>query len=312
MEYNWLKKGLIYVPSGDGFFKTHVTRPIPFLLNDTVLRIFFSSRDGDDMPYPNYIDVDPACPNKILHVNQTPLMNLGRTGTFDDSGITPTCILLHDDKARMYYVGWKRRRYGVTIEASIGLADIINNGDTLRRVYEGPILGQDKIHPLMTAAPFVLFDDNRYKMWYCSGTEWRHCCGNPEPIYTVFYAESEDAINWKPYNQPVIQYKFDGEVVSAPWVLKIGRQYHMWYSTRGTATKQDKNFTMGYAESDDGINWKRLDDQVGIRRSDSGWDSEMICYPSFFPHKNKIYMFYSGNNVGKGGVGYAVMYNFLI
>jgi hypothetical protein len=212
----------------------------------------------------------------------------------------------------MYYVGWKRRRYGVTIESSIGLAELLDHGNALRRVYEGPILGQDKNHPLMTAAPFVLFDEKKYKMWYCSGTEWRVCETGPEPIYTVFYAESGDGIDWKPLNKPVIEYKFDGEVVSAPWVIKTHNGYSMWYSTRGSAIKQDKSFEIGYAESTDGIRWTRLDEQAGIKRSTSGWDSEMICYPSYFPYKDVMYMFYSGNNVGKGGLGYAMAENFLL
>ena len=209
-------------------------------------------------------------------------------------------------------VGWKRRRVGVSIEASIGVADLLDRGDTLQRLYEGPILGQDRNHPLMTAAPFVLFDSGIYKMWYCSGTEWRMADGNPEPIYTVFYAESSDGLTWTPHNKPVIEYKYDGEVVSAPWVMKIKGRYHMWYSTRGYKGKEQKNFVIGYAESPDGIQWTRLDEHSGIERSDTGWDSEMICYPSFFPYRDVMYMFYSGNNVGKGGIGYAVAENFLL
>lgn len=311
MNVIWQKKGLIYCPDGEGFFKTHATRPIPFLLDDGNLRIFFSSRSNEDMPYPTFIDVDISDPQKILNVNLEPMLQLGRIGTFDDSGITPVSILRHSGEDRMYYVGWKRRRYGVSIEASIGLAIIEEGGYKLRRAYEGPILGQDINHPLMTAAPFVIFDDGRYKMWYCSGTEWRSANNNPEPIYTVFYAESEDGIFWVPFIKPVIPYAYDGEIVSAPWVIKTNGKYHMWYSKRGYATKDMKNFSIGYAESDDGIEWERLDDQAGIYVSDNGWDSEMVCYPAFYPYRNKIYMFYSGNGVGKGGIGYAVADNFM-
>lgn len=311
MRINWEKQGLIFVPSGEGFFKTHVTRSLPYLTSSTTLRIYFSSRNDQDIPYPTYIDVEPSCPKNILHISKDPMMGVGRTGTFDDSGITPTCILEHNQKLWMYYVGWKRRRYGVSIEASIGLADIVCNGCLLSRVFEGPILGQDKDHPIMTAAPFVLYDDDRYKMWYCSGLEWRQCNGNPEPIYTVFYAESEDGIVWKPNKNPIINLEYDGEVISAPWVIKSHEAYHMWYSTRGSDTKDAKKFTIGYAESLDGVTWTRLDEHAGISRSQGGWDSEMICYPSFFTYGDVIYMFYSGNNVGKGGLGYATAKNFV-
>src|SRR5262249_35032515 len=105
--------------------------------------------------------------------------------------------------------------------------------------------------------------------------------------------------------------KFDGEVVSAPWVEKAGGEYHMWYSTRGYVTKQAKNYVIGYAHSKDGVNWTRRDDLAGIDRSAEGWDSEMVCYPAMYPRGDKVYMFYSGNAVGKGGIGYAIADNFL-
>ena len=312
MQINWEKKGLIYCPSGQGFFKTHATRPIPYLLKSGTLRIYFSSRSEEDMPYPTFIDVDPSDPSHVISINEQPMMLLGRPGTFDDSGITPVSILRRDNEDRMYYVGWKRRRYGsVSIEASIGLALLHDDGNRLTRAFEGPILGQDINHPFMTAAPFVLYESGRYKMWYCSGTDWRMANDNPEPVYTVFYAESEDGIKWSPHQGPVIEYAYDGEIVSAPWVIKVSGQYHMWYSKRGYRTKAEKNFTVGYAYSEDGIRWQRADHLAGITVSAEGWDSEMVCYPSFYEWGNKIYMLYSGNAVGRGGIGYAVADNFL-
>lgn len=307
----WTRCGRIFCPAGDGFFKSHATRTIPYLRQNGNLRLFFSSRCADDMPHPTFIDVEADKPQKIISINENPMMSLGRKGTFDDSGITPVSILRHGCEDRMYYVGWKRRRYGVSIEASIGLALLKSDGAHLSRIYEGPILAQDINHPLMTAAPFVLFDEDRFKMWYCSGTDWKVTESGPEPIYTVFYAESDDGINWIPHKRPVIDYKYDGEVVSAPWILRVKNKYCMWYSTRGHATKEAKNYTIGYAESIDGVRWERLDERAGISRSNEGWDSEMICYPSFFSHGDKIYMFYSGNGVGRGGIGYAIANNFL-
>lgn len=311
MEINWEKKGLIYVPDGEGFFKTHATRPIPYQIDDEILRIYFSSRDSDDRPLPTYIDVDIKNPGRILNINEEPLLNLGKIGTFDDSGVTPVCILDYKDEIFLYYSGWKRRRINVTVEPSIGLCRIKRPHMIFERVFEGPILAQDKNHPFLVAAPFVIYEQKRFKMWYCSGTEWRIVNGNPEPIYRVYYAESKDGVNWSDFKGPVIDYKFDGEVISAPWVMKVKSRYHMWYSTRGSATKEAKNYVIGYAESEDGIRWNRMDDQVGIERSRSGWDSEMICYPSFFPYGDVMYMFYSGNSVGKGGIGYAISENFM-
>jgi hypothetical protein len=312
LNISWRKMGRIYVPPGDGFFKTHATRPIPFTRRDGTLRLFFSSRGADDMPYPTFIDVDRNDPSHMLHINNEPMMGLGRTGTFDDSGITPVSILRHGGEDRLYYVGWKRRRYGgVTIETSIGLAILRKDGEELARAFEGPILGQDIDHPILTAAPFVVFEGGRYRMWYCSGDAWREAGGQGEMLYTVHYAESDDGIRFKKIGGAVIPYQFDGEVVSAPWVEKAGGAYHMWYSTRGHATREAKNYTIGYAHAKDGLTWERRDDLAGITKSAEGWDSEMVCYPAMYPHGERVYMFYCGNAVGKGGIGYAVADNFL-
>ena len=312
MKIKWKKRGLIYVPNGKGFFKTHAARPIPYPLNDKILRIFFTSRDCDDRLLPTYIDVDIKNPKKVLCINDKPLLGFGKLGTFDDSGVTLASILEHEGNIFVYYTGWKRRRYNVNFDLSIGLCRIKRPDVSFERIFDGPLLAQDKDHPILTAGPFVIYEGEKFKMWYCSGTKWIvNKDGSPEPIYRVHYAESEDGIKWIPFLDPAIDYKFDGEVISAPWVLKIDFKYCMWYSTRGSMTTEAKKYTIGYAESEDGTKWIRKDNEAGIERSISGWDSEMICYPSFFPYNELIYMFYSGNQVGGGGMGYAIAENFL-
>ena len=88
MEYCWEKEGLIYAPDGNGYFKSHAARSIPYQVNDSILRLFITSRDDDDRLLPSYIDLDINNPHRLLHVNDKPLLSFGRMGTFDDSGIT--------------------------------------------------------------------------------------------------------------------------------------------------------------------------------------------------------------------------------
>ena len=64
-----------------------------------------------------------------------------------------------------------------------------------------------------------------------------------------------------------------------------------------------------YAESLDGIDWIRKDNDVSLGRSKLGWDSEMICYPFVFSHKGSRYMLYNGNGYGESGFGLAVLEN---
>lgn len=312
MTMKWEKKGLIYTPEGNGFFKSHAARPVPFRVSEKVLRLYYSSRDDDDRMLPTHIDVELENPSNILYVHEQPLLNLGRIGTFDDSGVTFGSIVDLDGETRAYYTGWKRRRIYVTFELSIGYCSKYDPDSEFKRDFEGPILAQDRNHPFLAAGPFVFFDGGIFKMWYCSGTGWVITDGNPEPLYRIHYAESKDGISWDPLKEPVVDYKFDGEVISAPWVIKSSTGYHMWYSTRGSGSKDEKKYSIGFAQSPDGKKWTRMDDQAGIGTSETGWDSQMICYPALYPYKDRIYMFYSGNNVGKGGMGYAVGENIFI
>ena len=73
----------------------------------------------------------------------------------------------------------------------------------------------------------------------------------------------------------------------------------MWYSYRGDA------YRMGYAESEDGLEWERKDAEAGIDVSEEGWDSEMIEYPCVFEHRGSWYMLYNGNGYGSSGIGLA-------
>jgi hypothetical protein len=78
----------------------------------------------------------------------------------------------------------------------------------------------------------------------------------------------------------------------------------MWYSFKYAGAE----YVMGYAESKDGIIWTRLDEHVGISRSASGWDSEMIEYGSIFAHRGSKYMLYNGNAYGRNGAGLAILH----
>ena len=78
----------------------------------------------------------------------------------------------------------------------------------------------------------------------------------------------------------------------------------MFFSYRGAPPMK---YRIGYAVSSDGIQWTLKNEKVGIDVSSSGWDSEMICYPSIFEHKGEHYMLYNGNGYGKTGFGLAVL-----
>src|SRR5215471_10973415 len=99
----WRKQGRLFVPSGEGFFKTHATRPITCRLSDEVIRVYFSSRDHDDRMLPTYIDVEADNPAKTIRVAEQPLIGLGEPGTFDDCGVTLASVVDDGRDEALFY-----------------------------------------------------------------------------------------------------------------------------------------------------------------------------------------------------------------
>ncbi len=146
-------------------------------------------------------------------------------------------------------------------------------------------------------------------MWYTSGSRWKMINGKPEICYHIKYATSHDGIDWIRNNVDCILPLHELEVVARPSVLFENGVYKMWYSKRridGFRINSQNGYRGGYAESYDGVKWKRLDEMFGIGLSENDWDSEAIAYPYVFKLKGKYIMLYNGNGFGKTGFGYAI------
>ena len=83
----------------------------------------------------------------------------------------------------------------------------------------------------------------------------------------------------------------------------------MWYSIRNKLDyrKNTKNsYRIKKSTSKDGINWVKnnmIELDIDLN---SNWDNIMVCYPFIIENKNKLIMFYNGNEFGKTGIGYAI------
>ena len=89
-----------------------------------------------------------------------------------------------------------------------------------------------------------------------------------------------------------------------PYVIRENGLYRLFYSIRRRSVAA---YRLGYAESVDGINWRRLDDQLNFDVSMEGWDSEAVMYSAVITLEDKTYMFYNGNNFGETGFGVAML-----
>jgi hypothetical protein len=305
----WVKRGVIFAPGQEsGWIRSHAQIPLGDHVNEEVLRIYFSTRDSEGRSLPTYIEVEADNPQNVLYVHPEPIIALGRLGTFDDSGIMPFCIVNRENEKRLYYVGWNRRAT-VPYHQAIGLAVSTDSGRSFTRYSEGPICERSVNEPFFCTAPWVMVQNNRWKMWYVSCTRWEIIEGQAEPLYLVKYAESSDGIDWEITGTVCIGYDESTEAIARPFVFVEGGLYKMYFSFRsasGYRTDPERSYKLGYAESEDGISWVRKDDEARISRSESGWDSEMIAYCQGYMHQGRRYMLYNGNGFGRSGIGYAV------
>ncbi|QLF71681.1 hypothetical protein FE840_018720 (plasmid) [Peteryoungia desertarenae] len=301
MKFYWRKLGKIFCPSGSiEWMHSHASVPIAERLNGNIFKIYFSSRDKNNRSYTGYIIIDITRPKEILAVSSSPVIGPGSLGEFDDSGAMATWIAQHGEQRFLYYIGWN---LGVTVpfRNSIGLCISEHDGD-FRRYAAGPIIDRSVTEPHFVASCCVLPDQDKWRMWYLSCTDWRLLNGRLEHRYHIKYAESVNGISWNREGIVAIDYADDTEyAISRPSVIRDPDCWKMWFSCRGST------YRIGYAESQNGIKWNRLDADCAIDVSLSGWDSEMIEYPFVFDHDGARYMLYNGNGYGQTGFGLAVL-----
>jgi hypothetical protein len=311
----WKKLGRIFEFKKSPFkdrFVSHAQSPQAIVFDDFV-RIYFSTRKKDTektfISYPQYIDFKKDF-SEVLDYSKEDIITLGKKGCFDEHGIFPFSPFKFEDKFYAYTTGWTRR-ISVAADGSTGLVISEDDGKSFTRLGDGPILSSSLCEPFLVGDGFVRQFEDKFYMFYIFGQKW--CEGTqehaPERVYKIAYATSDDGINWKKANRCIIEDKIDeNECQALPTVIKIGSRYHMYFCYRhmiGFRTEKEKGYRLGYAFSDDLINWTRDDKNSGITTAEGEWDSDMMCYPNIFEMDNEIYLLYNGNEFGKYGFGLA-------
>lgn len=304
MTFNWVKMGLIIKPGKYKWMLTHAQNPFPEKITNDLYKIHFAGRNKYGYAQGGYVIININHPSKILKITNNPTLTIGELGCFDDCGVMPSCIVNYNNLQYMYYTGWTLR-VATPFSFYIGLAISKNRGKTLQKISKAPVMGMSHIEPFMTCSPYVVFENNIWRMWYVSCTGWqgKRNTSKIRHFYHIKYTESKNGIDWNPQGTICIDYHKNEYAIARPIVYKDRGYYHMWYCYRG----ENKTYRAGYAKSKDGIRWERNDKNVGINTSSTGWDSQMICYPCVFKHEDNWYMLYNGNNYGKTGCGLAIL-----
>ena len=173
---------------------------------------------------------------KVTKIEKDPVLNPGKLGCFDDNGVSPSSyVLAKNNVHHLYYIGWKPRS---TTRFSLvaGLA-ISHDGKNFKRHSMAPLLYQNDLEPLsILTAPWVILDNDIFRMWYVSGVEW---INEDLPKYNIKYAESIDGINWDhkinektPYSLSRSNDKnaWDSQMVEYSCVTKFKNYLLMFYN----------------------------------------------------------------------------------
>lgn len=318
MLFKWKKLGKLFDPKDHttGVLMQEFAQSPSVLIFEKYARVYFCSRPAPDahgqyLSFLFYIDLDRNNLFHILNICREPILSLGSLGTFDEFGTYPISVIRDQEEVRVYYAGVSRCE-SVPFNAAIGLAISHDNGNSFTRLGPGPVLSYSPDEPFLLGSPRIRRYRDKWYLWYVAGKEWLSSLGKPEPVYKIRMASSDDGINWSRFGQDLIESKLgEHECQACPDVIFRNRKYHMFFSYRDSHNYKSKEggYRIGYASSTDMINWKRHDEMAGISVSESGWDSEMVNYPHVFMLNGKTYMLYQGNEMGRAGIGLAILVN---
>lgn len=274
--------------------------------------MYFSCRpepdaDGNYVSYSAWLDLDRHDLRNVVSISNEPVLSLGSRGEFDEFGTYPFSAVEYRSQILGFYGGWTRCE-SVPFNVAIGKAISEDGGATFRKAGPGPTLSYTADEPFILSGPKIRVINNMLFLYYIAGRRWIVHEGRPEPVYKIRLATSEDGVQWTKLNRDLIpSFLEEDEAQASPDVTFSGGKYHMFFCyRRGRNYRNSQNgYRIGYAWSDDAVNWHRDDRKAGLSTSVSGWDAEMVCYPHILVLDGKTYMFYIGNGVGREGFGLA-------
>lgn len=209
--------------------------------------------------------------------------------------VNRACYWIKDGVWYLWYTGMNEK------EAKIGLA-VSKDGYSFKRYQQNPIIVPTESHEQGAVMnPCVLWDDadSVFKMWYSAGEKF-------EPD-VLCLATSKDGINWEKHGQnPVFTHgidKYDQCKVGGCDVVKVNGRYLQFY----IGYENIDNARICVAESNDGIDWKRIKQNPILSPTKGAWDSDAVYKPSvcFGIKKNNAYLWYNGRKGHNEYIGLA-------
>ncbi len=312
--FRWKKLGKVFGPQdapARPWMEEFAQAPAVLVFDDFV-RVYFSCRPkadakGQYTSYSAWLDLERRNLFNVIAIAEHPILPLGGLGTFDEFGIYPVSVVRDGSDVRAYYAGWTRCE-SVPFNVAIGVAVSHDDGKTFSRIGTGPVLSYSPDEPFILSGPKIRRFNGKWQLFYIAGRKWKRVDGRPEPVYKIRMATSDDGYSWSKVGRDLIPSRVEpDEAQSSPDVFYANGKYHMFFAYRYSSHYRGKQngYRIGYASSDNLVDWTRDDTKAGITVSESGWDAEMVSYPHVFELDGKVYMAYLGDQVGRYGFGLA-------
>jgi len=224
---------------------------------------------------------------------QNPIfVNHGEPGTWNSGGfgsIPGGHAMWDGENYRIYIYG---RGPAPDYRASIGLFTSPQLDSGWVEYASNPILELDPTSWDVNGvtAPYVMQDGDTYKMWYSAA--------DINFDVHIGYAESADGYSWDRLGDPVLSpvsgSNWEGRWVARPSVHKENDStYMMWYN----ATSEGTPWQIGYAQSDDGIIWERVQTDP-VLSPESGWASGWNSLPKVMRTADGFTLWFTGSTAG--------------
>lgn len=218
----------------------------------------------------------------------TPVLPVGAPGEWDDSFMELATVLKVGSQYQMWYGG-----FGGDTPAQIGYATS-PDGITWTKYASNPIIGpgSETWNNVGVQHPHVIYDGSEYKLFVMTlGDDG----SGAAPYYA--YLTSTDGLTgtWDPGN-PVFSRDWE-EWLWRPFVMQEGTEFTQWYSlwSQGAAH-------IGYATSDDGLEWDRQAAPV-LSGTPGEWDEFFVADPMVLVEHDiydDIYSMWYDNNYAIG------------
>lgn len=296
----WEKKGLIFgAKKQNSWMDNSALQPTPILLEDKI-RVFCGFRDKNGVGRVGYVDLNANNPSEVLSVSETPCLDIGDPGCFDDNGVVPCAVIKENNKLYLYYAGYYLGKH-VRMTIYSGLAVSEDEGKSFNRIKRVPIMERTENEILFRVVHTALKTDQGWFMYYGAGSEFIQGKKKTLPVYEVKLLKTDSFMKLNCEGNYILRNEGNEYRVGRPYVVYDKGKYRMFVG----AGTEDITYRLIYAESVDGENWERMDGVLNLTMSEEGFDSEMMAYPAFVRYKEKAYLFYNGNNYGYDGFGYA-------